>query len=70
MGDNMPAQGESLRSLDDLKDLDPIGEIDEELVRTTVRLRKWVPEKLAHTKIDTGENIEDLVDEALRDYFD
>ena len=70
MSDSMPTQGESPRSLDELKDLDPIGETDDELVRTTVRLREWVREKLAHTKIDTGKNIEDLVDEALRDYLD
>jgi hypothetical protein len=70
MSDNMPTQGESPRSLDDLQDLDPIGETEDELVRTTVRLRKWVREKLAHMKVDTAKNIEDLVDEALREYID
>lgn len=70
MSDNMPMQGDSPRSLDDLEDLDRIGETEDELVRTTVRLRKWLREKLAHMKVDTNKNIEDLVDEALREYVD
>jgi hypothetical protein len=70
MPDNMPTQGESPRSLDDLQDLDPIGETDDELVRTTVRLRKRVKQKIDHMKVDTGKNVEDIVDEALREYID
>ena len=70
MPDNMPTQGESPRSLDDLQDLDPIGDTDDELVRTTVRLRKRVKQKIDHMKVDTGKNVEDIVDEALREYID
>jgi predicted DNA-binding protein len=40
------------------------------LTRTTVRLRKRVYDKLSYLKVDTGKNIEDLVDEALREYID
>jgi hypothetical protein len=63
-------EGNSPRSLDELTDLDRIGETDDELVRTTIQLRKWLREKLTYMKVDTNKNIEDLVDEALREYVE
>ncbi len=70
--DSLPGRGDkpTARSLDDLDDeLPPISESDD-VTQLNVRVRKSVRKALGKLKLEREENIEDLVDEALREYID
>ena len=70
--DSLPGRGEkpTARSLDDLdEELPPISESDD-VTQLNVRVRKSVRKALGKLKLEREENIEDLVDEALRDYIE
>jgi hypothetical protein len=70
--DSLPGRGEkpTARSLDDLDEkLPPISESDD-VTQLNVRVRKSVRKALGKLKLEREENIEDLVDEALRDYIE
>jgi hypothetical protein len=72
MPDNMPGKGEkpTPRSLDEMdEELPPVTEA-EEVVQLNVRVRKSVRKELGKLKLEKEENIEDLVDEALREYIE
>ena len=70
--DSLPGRGEkpTARSLDDLdEELPPISESGD-VTQLNVRVRKSVRKALGKLKLEREENIEDLVDEALRDYIE
>ena len=70
--DRLPGRGEkpTARSLDDLdEELPPISESGD-VTQLNVRVRKSVRKALGKLKLEREENIEDLVDEALRDYIE
>ncbi|MCS4103178.1 hypothetical protein [Salinibacter ruber] len=72
MPDNMPGKGEkpTPRSLDEMnEELPPVSEA-EEVVQLNVRVRKNVRKELGKLKLEKEENIEDLVDKALREYIE
>jgi len=72
MPDNMPGKGEkpTPRSLDEMnEELPPVSEA-EEVVQLNVRVRKNVRKELGKLKLEREENIEDLVDKALREYIE
>jgi hypothetical protein len=72
MPDNLPGKGEkpTPRSLDEMDEaLPPVSEA-EEVVQLNVRVRKNVRKELGKLKLEKEENIEDLVDEALREYIE
>jgi hypothetical protein len=70
MSDNMPTKGDAPDRLDDLDDVDPIGETDDELVQLNVKARKWVRKKLGHKMVEEEKALQDVVDEALRLYVE
>ncbi len=74
--DNMPGRGQkpTPRSLDEMEaeeeeELPPIGESGD-VTQLNVRVRKSVRKELGKLKLEREENIEDIVDEALREYID
>jgi hypothetical protein len=72
MSDNLPGKGEkpTPRSLNEMgKELPPISESDN-VTQLNVRVRKDVRKALGRLKLEREENIEDLVDEALREYIE
>lgn len=71
MSDNLPGKGEkpTPRSLDEMDEELPLVSEADEVVQLNVRVRKNVRKELGKLKLEKEENIEDLVDEALRDYI-
>lgn len=72
----MPGRGQkpTPRSLDEMEaeeeeELPPIGESGD-VTQLNVRVRKSVRKELGKLKLEREENIEDIVDEALREYID
>ena len=70
--DSLPGRGEkpTARSLDDMDEQPPPISESDDVTQLNVRVRKSVRKALGKLKLEREENIEDIVDEALREYID
>jgi hypothetical protein len=70
--DSLPGRGEkpTARSLDEMDEQPPSISESDDVTQLNVRVRKSVRKALGKLKLEREENIEDIVDEALREYID